>query len=390
MRALRASQAFDGERFIGPVDVVLDDEGNVAEVSAWREHGDAVNLEDLGDVTVLPGLVDAHQHLSWNCSPDPLGWHESSDDMTLLEMARANARRALAAGITTVRDLGARGTVSLELRDELAAEPTAGPRILAAGPALTTVGGHCHFLGGECSGADDLVAAVGRLRDSGVDVIKVMATGGNVTPGSLPHESQFGVDALRRVVDAAHGAGLPVAAHAHGTGGVVNALEAGVTTIEHCSFMTAEGIAQDPGLIDRLAASGTPVVLTAGNLPGPIPPALASRLPALLEHIRALLAAGVRCVLATDAGIGPPKPHDVLRQAVLQAEQMVGVPVEQALAMCTSRAADALAIGDEAGRLRAGRAADLLVVAGRVDLDSSALLRPVRVFRRGVDVLDLS
>ena len=256
MRALRAGQAFDGERFIGPVDVVLDG-GDIVEVSPWREHGGDVALEDLGDATVLPGLVDAHQHLSWDCSTEPLGWHQASDDGVLLETARANAERALRAGITTVRDLGARGAVGTDLRDGFAADPGTGPRILAAGPALTTPGGHCHFLGGECADGPELIAAVGRLADAGVDVIKVMATGGNVTPGSLPHEAQFGVDELQGVVEAAHRAGLPVAAHAHGTDGVVNALEAGVDTIEHCSFMTAEGIAQDPELIARLAASGT-------------------------------------------------------------------------------------------------------------------------------------
>lgn len=387
MRALRAGQAFDGERFIGPVDVVLDG-GDIVEVSPWREHGGDVALEDLGDATVLPGLVDAHQHLSWDCSTEPLGWHQASDDGVLLETARANAERALRAGITTVRDLGARGAVGTDLRNGFAADPGTGPRILAAGPALTTPGGHCHFLGGECADGPELIAAVGRLADAGVDVIKVMATGGNVTPGSLPHEAQFGVDELQGVVEAAHRAGLPVAAHAHGTDGVVNALEAGVDTIEHCSFMTAEGIAQDPELIARLAASGTPVVLTAGVLPGPLLPAIAARMPALLAHIRALLDAGVRCVLATDAGIGPLKPHDILCRALTQAVELVGVTTQEALVMCTSRAADALAIGDVAGRLAAGRPADLLVVAGRLDLDPGALLRPVRVLRLGVDVLD--
>ncbi|HET8989470.1 MAG TPA: amidohydrolase family protein [Humibacillus sp.] len=387
MRALRASQAFDGERFVGPVDVILDG-SHVIEVAPWREHGSGVAVEDLGDATLLPGLIDAHQHLSWDCSPDPFGWHDASDNATLLETARANARRALAAGITTVRDLGARGRVSLQLRDELAADRVAGPRILAAGPALTTPGGHCHFLGGECADAAALGDAVTGLVDAGADVIKVMATGGNVTPGSLPHEAQFGVDELRRVVEVAHAAGLPVAAHAHGTGGVANALEAGVDTIEHCSFMTAEGVAQDPELIARLASHGTPVVLTAGNLPGPLPPTLVSRLPALLAHIRALLDAGVRLVLATDAGIAPVKPHDVLPLAVTQAVELVGVPVAEALAMCTSRAADALAIGGEAGRVKAGQPADLLVVEGRLDHDPKAVLRPVRVLRRGVDVLD--
>lgn len=387
MRVLRASQAFDGERFIGPVDVVLDDDGWIAEVSVCREHGSAVAVEDLGDVTLLPGLIDAHQHLSWSCSPDPLGWHATSDDAAVLETARANAKRAVGAGITTVRDLGARGRVALDLRDTTAVDPSSGPRVLAAGAALTTVGGHCHFLGGECSDRDELVAAVGRLADSGVDVIKVMATGGNVTPGSLPHESQFGAAELHAVVEAAHARGLPVATHAHGTSGVVDALDAGVDTIEHCTFMTADGIAQDPALIERLAASGTPVVLTVGSVPGPMVPAIAARLPALLAHVREMLDEGVRCVLATDAGIGPPKPHDVLILAVLQVQELVGVPTAQALAMCTSRAADALEIGDETGRLLAGRAADLLVVSGRLDLDARALSSPVRVLRGGVDVL---
>ncbi|WP_404387288.1 amidohydrolase family protein [Humibacillus xanthopallidus] len=386
MRALRASQAFDGERFIGPVDVVIED-GRVIEVSPARERADVV-IEHLGDVTVLPGLVDAHQHLSWDCSVDPLGWHRDSDDEALLEKARENARRALRAGVTTVRDLGARGRVSLDLRDELVADPGSGPRVLAAGPALTTPGGHCYFLGAECADTASLVGTVGRLVDAGADVIKVMATGGNVTPGSLPHEAQFGVAELRAVVEAAHGAGVPVAAHAHGTDGVVHALEAGVDTIEHCSFMTADGIAHDPQLIQRLATSGTFVVLTAGTLPGPMLPAIAARLPALVAHVQALIEAGVRCVLATDAGIGPPKPHDVLPVAVTQAVDQAGVPVAEALAMCTSRAAAALAIGDTAGSLAPGRPADLLVVDGRLDLDPAAVLRPVRVMRLGVDVLD--
>jgi imidazolonepropionase-like amidohydrolase len=386
MRVIRARQGFDGERFMGPTDVVIDGP-DVVEVAAPRRHPDSVVVEDLGDVTVLPGLVDAHQHLSWDCSTNPLGWHLASDDTALLATARANARRALRAGITTIRDLGARGTVGMDLRDEIAAEPASGPRILASGPALTTSGGHCHFLGGECDDTAAIAAAVDHLVASGADVVKVMATGGNVTPGSSPHESQFGLEELREVVDTAHRAGLPVAAHAHGTGGVADALTAGVDTIEHCSFMTADGVARDPALVARLADSGIPVVLTAGALPGPMLPAMAARLPALRTHIRGLIDAGVRCVLATDAGIGPLKPHDVLAHAVVQAVELVDVSVTDALSMCTSRAADALALRGHAGRLRAGHPADLLVVADRLDLAPSALQRPVKVVRRGMDVL---
>ncbi|MFM6850207.1 MAG: amidohydrolase family protein [Terrabacter sp.] len=390
MHVLRAAQAFDGERFVasggGTVDVVLDGDV-VVSVGAPVEYAGDVTVEDLGEVTVLPGLVDGHQHLTWDCSPDPLGWHADHDDAELLQRGRENARRALAAGVTTVRDLGGRGLVTLDLRDDLAGDPTAGPTVLAAGPALTTPGGHCWFLGGECADVTELRAAVGRLAAAGVDVVKVMATGGNVTPGSAPHESQFGVDELRAVVESAHGAGLPVAAHAHGAGGVADALTAGVDTIEHVTFMTADGIARDPGLVERLAASGTPLSLTGASLPGMPPgPALAARLPALIEHLRGLLTSGASCFFSTDAGIGPIKPHDALPHGAVLLVELGGQSVARAVAMCTSGPADALRLTDRAGRLRAGAPADVLVVQGRLSDDVGALLRPVRVLRHGVDV----
>jgi imidazolonepropionase-like amidohydrolase len=385
MHVIRAQQVFDGGRFLGAGDVVLDGR-SIVSVNAPTEYAGDVVVEDLGDVTVLPGLVDAHQHVTWDCSFDAVGWHEQHDDAALLERARANARQALAAGVTTVRDLGGRGRAPFDLREDCSRNPTAGPTLLVAGPALTTPGGHCWFLGGQCQGSDDLVAAVARLDEAGVDVIKVMATGGNLTPGSDPHESQFGPDELRAVVEAAHAAGLPVAAHAHGTQGVSDALDARVDTIEHCSFMTADGVAEDPTLVGRLASSGITVSITGGSIPGPLPPAIAVRMPALNAHGRRLLEAGVRCIIATDAGIGPAKPHDVLARTVEHAVEDLGATVEGALAMCTAGAADAIGLGDRAGRLRPGVPADLLVVSGRVDRDPSAMRNPVRVLRGGVTV----
>ena len=385
MHVIRAQQVFDGSRFRGPGDVVLDGPTIVA-VNAPTEYAEGVAVKDLGDVTVLPGLVDAHQHLTWDCSFDAVGWHDRHDDEALLERGRANARQALAAGVTTVRDLGGRGLAPFDLRDECSRNPTAGPTLLVSGPALTTPGGHCWFLGGQCQGSDDLVAAVARLDEAGVDVIKVMATGGNLTPGSAPHESQFGLTDLRAVVEAAHASGLPVAAHAHGTQGVSDALAAGVDTIEHCSFMTADGVAEDPTLVRRLAGSGITVSITGGAIAGPLPPAIAVRMPALNAHGRRLLEAGVRCIISTDAGIGPAKPHDVLTHTIEHAVEDLGATVEEALAMCTGAAAEAIGLGDRAGRLRAGASADLLVVAGGVDHDPSAMRRPVRVLRGGVTV----
>ncbi len=385
MQVIRAKQVFNGEHFLGPGDVVLDGP-NIVGVNPPMEYAAEVPVEDLGDVTVLPGLVDAHQHLTWDCSFDAVGWHERHDDEALLQRGLVNAQKALSAGVTAVRDLGGRGRAPFDLRDECSRNPKAGPTLLVSGPALTTPGGHCWFLGGQCGGAAELVTAVARLDEAGVDVIKVMATGGNLTPGSAPHESQFRLAELRAVVEAAHAAGLPVAAHAHGTQGVSDALDARVDTIEHCSFMTADGVAEDPALVERLASSGITVSITGGTIPGPIPPAIAVRMPALARHGRRMVEAGVRCIISTDAGIGPAKPHDLLARTVEHAVEDLGATVDEALAMCTARAAEAIGLGHRAGRLRPGAAADLLVVSGRVDHDPSALRDPVRVLHGGITV----
>ena len=281
-----------------------------------------------------------------------------------------------------------RGRAPFDLREDCSRNPTAGPTLLVAGPALTTPGGHRWFPGGQCQGSDDLVAAVARLDEAGVDVIKVMATGGNLTPGSDPHESQFGPDELRAVVEAAHAAGLPVAAHAHGTQGVSDALDARVDTIEHCSFMTADGVAEDPTLVGRLASSGITVSITGGSIPGPLPPAIAERMPALNAHGRRLLEAGVRCIIATDAGIGPAKPHDVLARTVEHAVEDLGATVEGRWPCAPRGPPTPLGWGDRAGRLRPGAPADLLVVSGRVDRDPSAMRNPVRVLTRRCHGLD--
>ncbi len=384
---LRAGQCFDGEAFRGATDVVIAD-GRITAVTEPTAYAPGIAVRDLGeDTTLLPGLVDAHVHLTWDCSPDPIGWHRDHDDDALLARARDNARRALAAGITTMRDLGGRGRVTLDLRHECATEATAGPTLLVSGPPITTPGGHCWFLGGESHGIPQIEAEVRRQLGAGVDVVKVMATGGNITPGSAPHESQFGPAELARVVELAHAGGVPVAAHAHGAPGVRDGLAAGVDTIEHCSFMTAEGIADDPELIAALAASEVAVSLTAGHLPGGAPPpALASRLEALLSHMHRLVDEGVTWVVGTDAGIAPSKPHDVLPWAVPMILDLGGTDLETVLAGCTSRAARAVGMGDRAGSVALGRSADVLVTDGRVDRDVSALRRPLLVLRRGVDV----
>ena len=214
-----------------------------------------------------------------------------------------------------------------------------------------------------------------------------MASGGNITAGSLPWESQFDEAALRLLVEAAHGAGIRVAAHAHGAAALRASVMAGVDAIEHCTFMTADGVDRDPALLQNLAESGIVIRITPGTIPGgpPPPPALAARMRLIVDRLLALWEAEARIVVATDAGIGPGKPHDALAYSVLVLAAATGDHLG-ALRAATSRAAAALGLSDTCGQLAPGSTADLLVVRGHAGTDVGALLEVEAVYREGEQV----
>ena len=211
---------------------------------------------DISGCTVVPGLIEGHAHLCFDATP---GWRATFDGDTparmLLRMA-GNGRRMLEAGITTVRDLGAPTPLAIELRDAVASGLTEGPRLLVSGAPITTTGGHCWFMGGECDGELGIRKAVRERVKAGVDWIKVMATGGNMTPRTNTFAPQFTVDELRACIEEAHRMRRRVTAHAHGIEGIRVAVEAGVDGIEHCSFTTPGGYEFDQPLIDQIAAKG--------------------------------------------------------------------------------------------------------------------------------------
>ncbi len=381
MIGLRAARLFDGiGRAAVPNPLVLIADGRIAGVETGRgEAPSNLELVDLGDATILPGLVDAHVHLGFDASSEPVAHMRADSDAVLLLRMRLAARRALKAGVTTVRDLGDRAYLGVTLRDWFRAGDEIGPEIVAAGPPITVTGGHCHFMGGEADGELEVRRAVRARVKAGADTIKIMATGGHMTPGTNPGLPQYSVDELSAAVHEAHRLGRQVAAHAHGPAGIVAAVDARVDDIEHCSFRVARGREPDARLIDRIAEQRINVCPTVGALPSEGASALAESFLPILEQMHR---AGVRLIGGTDAGISPSKPHDVLPRGIAFLAQ-AGLTHAEALVAATSLAAEACGVADRKGAIQPGKDADLLVVDGDPTRDLSALLAVRAVYRAG-------
>lgn len=382
--ALRAAWLFDGtaDRLV-PDPLVLIEGRTITEVSFGGSPPEDADVVELPGATLMPGLVDTHVHLAFDASMDAVASLAARDDEQAFDAMREAGRAALRGGVTTVRDLGDRSYLSLKLRDSGAADV---PTIVAAGPPITTPEGHCYFLGGAAApGPEGVRAAVREHAERGVDVIKFMASGGTMTPGTKNEDAQFSFEELRAGVDEAHRLGLPVTAHAHGEPAIVAAVDAGVDGMEHVSFWTEEGIAEPPAeLLERIARARIVIGLTLGmvDVGLPPPPEILTRLPAIVANMGRFRAAGLRCVVGSDAGIAPPKPPDVLRYAPPMAVSAGFSPAE-VLRMITADAAEAVGLGGSKGRLAAGYEADVLAVDGDPFGDLSSLHRIKAVFARG-------
>ncbi|MCX3061733.1 amidohydrolase family protein [Streptomyces beihaiensis] len=323
--------------------------------------------------TVLPGLIDAHVHLCFDAGTDPVATFQGQDDETLLDAMTARAGQLVAAGVTTVRDLGDRGGLALRLAGEVAAGRAVGPRIVSAARPLTPPRGHCWFLGGEVSGLAEIRDLVRENAAAGAHVIKVMATGGGLTEGGArTWESQFCDEELAAVVDEAHRAGLPVAAHAHGSDGIAAAVDAGVDTIEHCTWLTADGVDVRADVVDRIVEKGIHVCPTVSPNWRMLPKLLGTeRVEPLFAAVRQMATAGARLIAGTDAGVQRARFGGL--PAALTFYEHLGVPTDRVLAMATADAAAALGLDDVTGRLAVGYSADLLVVDGDPLADLAAL-----------------
>ena len=333
--------------------------------------------------TALPGLIDAHVHMTLDPATKEAAAQAERSARDVAGEAEVRAGEMVRAGITTARDLGG-GAAHLELalRDRIERGAIPGPRLLCAGQPLTSKGGHCHFWGGEVESDEEARAFVRRQHADGVDWIKVMATGGVLTRGTRPRDAQFSRERLTAICDEAHGVSRRVAAHCHATEGIRRATEAGVDTIEHCSWAGEKGFGEDVDeeLAGRIGERGIRVSPTVNSGWKRFTGTESEFVSNMRGAFQALRRAGARLIASTDAGIPNVVHHDLPRALPVFAA-LAGLSPVEVLRAATSDSADAL--GVEAGRLEPGLDADLMVVPGDPLEDLAALLEPRLVVARG-------
>jgi imidazolonepropionase-like amidohydrolase len=373
------------------------EDGRVRDVGRREDLGSAVaGARDLGDATLLPGLVNMHTHITCSMSEQTLA--DALNDSYEVKMMRAveNSRASLLSGVTTIRDCGTLNAIVFAIREASAKGLITAPHVWASGDVLTSTGGHCYFFGVECDTIDEVRWAVRNQVKAGADYVKVMATGGGLTPNTNPREAQFTEEHMIAIVEDSKRIGKYVAAHCHGTPGIRNSIAAQVRTIEHCSFMVPEGsgVEYEQDIADSIAEKGIYVCPTIGvgerarrmwEAEGRDNPFAATRYQRL-DNMRKLVESGVKFVSGNDAGMMMTGFDDFQLDLELLVEH-VGMSPADAIVTATGRAAEAIG-SDDFGTLQPGRRADVLAVRGNAMDDIGALRDIMIVMKSGEVVVD--
>ncbi|NWF92801.1 MAG: amidohydrolase family protein [Syntrophaceae bacterium] len=334
---------------------------------------------DLEGRSLLPGFIDCHVHLCLDGSPDPIGaLVREHASMVTLKAAEA-ARRTLLAGVTTVRDMGGKEGIDLGLKAAIRSGLILGPRMLASGRLICMTGGHGWQLGKEADGPDEVRKAAREEVKAGVDVVKLMATGGVMTPDVEPGSEQLTEDELRAGIEEAHKAGRRTATHAMGTQGILNALRAGIDSIEHGVFLNEEAIS-------LMVKRAVPLVPTLSALYHIEKKGIAAGIPAFavektlrikpfhLESVRMARESGVCVAMGTDAGT-PFNLHGENLGELMRLME-VGYSAMEAIQAATQVAAKVVGLEKELGTIEEGKLADLVVVEGDPIEEIDILLKP--------------
>lgn len=354
---------------------------------------------ELKNKTVMPGLIDCHVHLESEFTKTSALDGFRFTDADIAYHAAVYAKTTLMAGFTTVRDLGGSG-VNISLRDAIAQGLTDGPRVITAGRAISASGGHmdpsdgfrddafAHRPGpdeGVADGKDELIKAVRLQFKRGSDVIKIASTGGVLDLSEDGSGAQFSIDEIKAVVETAKDYGMKVACHAHGAEGIKRAILGGVTSIEHGTFMDAEGmeLAKKNGtyLVPTIIAGRS--VMDSAKVKGYFPPVIARKAlevgPQIQNTFGKAYKAGVKIAFGTDAGVYPHGKNWMEFGYMVEA----GMPPMEAIKAATTSAADLLGITAKTGSITKGKFADIVAVDGDPLRDIKAMGNMAFVMKEG-------
>ncbi len=368
-------------------------DGRIVRIEDGVAAPTGATVVDLRDKTVMPGLIDVHVHLTSDAN---LSWYETlrpkySESYAAITGVK-NALVTARAGFTTVRDVGSTGASAIALRDAIRDGSVPGPRMEVSGQPLSIIGGHADPAVGlspelrdalyatpdmftVCTGTEECSKAVRRLGAQGVDLIKFMATGGVLDPGDIGLEQHFSDAEMKAIIDTAHALHLKVAAHAHGAKGIDAAVRAGVDSIEHGTFIDAQGIAD-------MKARGTYYVGTLLAFRGAVgmvgkgllQPSSEKKAQQAFEAwgvgLNRAYKAGVKIALGTDAGVFP---HGQNAQEIGLMISKGGMTLRDALIAATKGGADLMGLSTETGTLDVGKSADLIAVKGDPLTDPAAV-----------------
>lgn len=397
---LRCGTVIDGSGSVAREDIALVVDGDrILSIEPWRDRADSDaesgNFRDLRGHTIVPGLIDAHAHLCLG-APGSAGWASAATDpIGIVAWGLASGVAALQTGITTIVDVGSHAGLALRVASLIDAGLAVGPRVMAAGAAITTTAGHGAEFGTPADSAAEIVHAVRTAVADGADVIKIMVTGGATDPSSNRRRAQYTQDELHAAIDDAHRLGKRVIGHANATEGITRAVRAGIDIVAHCNWLgtspatvdvdmkTVEAMARQKVWIDLnvkgalrdLKGTDGAVLSWPDATPEPT---------TRWELLQPLRRRGVGLYLTSDA-FGPSVGG--FTQSLREGRMRWDLAAEELIALVSGEPARGLGLDDEVGTLAPGRVADMVVLRGDLRSDPDALIRPVSVYRGGVEVV---
>ena len=383
---------FDGDRMIDGHGVLIDGDRISRVAPAGDFEGFAGEVVDCAGCTLMPGLIDCHVHLIFRGEPDPWASLEKLDAAHAVVRALEHARDTLLGGVTSIRDCGGREFQEFAVRDACNEGRFQGPTILAAGKVICMTGGHGSRIGRVADGVDEVVKAVREQIHAGSDLVKIMATGGVMTPGVDPEDAHYSAEEIAAGITEAKRFRRRTASHAQGAEGILNATRGGVTSIEHGIFMDdeccREMLERGTFLVPTLAALRNILDNEDAGIPDYVMEKAKRCATAHERSIQMFYEAGGRIALGTDAGT-PFNLHGS-NAAELKFMVDVGLSNVDSLQAGTYNGAELMGF-DDRGRIAQGAVADLLVVDGDPSTEIEAAAdrnRHLRVIKAGMVVVD--